>query len=101
MLAWFSAENFSTSLIRAGLIASAAFGRGRISLDGATCVLGTFIGTHVAVFVALITATVGAPAIFSKPFTSISIPVPSGDREYATRPGTHWVAPGRSATLQH
>jgi hypothetical protein len=38
---------------------SVAFGRGRLSLGGAARVLGTFIGTHVAVFLALITATVG------------------------------------------
>jgi hypothetical protein len=58
-LAWFSQENFSTILITVGLIAAAAFGRGRLSLGGAVRVLGTFIGAHVAVFLALITATVG------------------------------------------
>lgn len=58
-LAWFSQENFSTSLITVGLIASAAFGRGRLSLGGAARVVGTFIGTDLAVFLALITATVG------------------------------------------
>src|SRR5215510_8699271 len=42
VLAWFSQENFSTSVITAGLIASAAFGRGRVSLGGAARVLGTF-----------------------------------------------------------
>lgn len=59
VLAWFSQENFSTSVITAGLIASAAFGRGRLSLGGAARVLGTFIGIHVAVFLTLTTATVG------------------------------------------
>src|SRR5262249_12640681 len=38
-LAWFSPENFSTSLITAGLIVSAAFGRGRLSLGKAGGVL--------------------------------------------------------------
>jgi len=59
VLAWFSQENFSTSVITAGLIASAAFGRGRLSLGGAARVLGTFIGIHVAVFLALTMATAG------------------------------------------
>src|SRR5262244_3866118 len=32
MLAWFAQENLATSFVTAGLIASAAFGRGRLSM---------------------------------------------------------------------
>jgi hypothetical protein len=59
VLAWFSQENFSTSVITAGLIVAAAFGRGRLSPGGAARVFGTFIGAHVAVFLSLTIATVG------------------------------------------
>jgi hypothetical protein len=59
VLAWFSQENFSTSVITAGLIVSAAFGRGRLSFGGAVRVLGAFIGIHVAVLLALMMGTVG------------------------------------------